>query len=134
MHSAKKLSMRKFMKKNLIRLSVLALTFAVASMGSLWAQNSTPSQKDQHSAQPSQSQRSSESQPTSAQNQNAKEFMGTIVKENGALMLKDSSAGTSYKVDDESKVKDYEGKQVKVTGTLDSSSNVIHIESIQGMS
>ena len=124
------------MKKNLVRASVLALIFGA---GSLWAQYSTPEQRNQQSQtsqsqQASPSQQPSTSQPTSSQSQSAKEFMGTIVKEHGALMLKDSTADTSYKVDDESKVKDYEGKQVKVTGTLDSSSNVIHIESIQGIS
>jgi hypothetical protein len=114
------------MKGNLIRGSVLALTFGVASIGSLWAQSSQPAQDTPQSAQ-SQSQ----SQPASAQNQTAKEFMGTIVKDNGALMLKDSTGNVTYKVDDESKVKDYVGKQVKVMGTLDSETHVIHVDSIQ---
>jgi hypothetical protein len=121
------------MKNYFIRGSVLALTLGVASMGSLYAQESKPAQDPQ--AQPTQSQPAptdTQASPTSAQS--AKEFTGTIVKEKGAMMLKDSASNTSYKVDDESKVKDYEGKQVKVTGTLDSSSNVIHVDSIQVIS
>ena len=121
------------MKNYLIRGSVLALTLGVAGLGSLYAQESKPPQNDQ--AQPSQSQpaqNNSQASPTSAQS--SKEFTGTIVKENGAMMLKDGSSNVSYKLDDESKVKEYEGKQVKVTGTLDSQSNVIHVDSIQGIS
>ncbi len=123
------------MKNYFIRGSVLALTLGVASMGSLYAQDAKPAQTDPQAAQPSQSQPApgaTQSAPTSAQT--SKEFTGTIVKEKGAMMLKDSSSNVSYKVDDDSKVKDYEGKQVKVTGTLDSSTNVIHVDSIQGIS
>ncbi len=123
------------MKNYFIRGSVLALTLGVATMGSLYAQDAKPGQSDPQATQPSQSQPApgaAQSAPTSAQS--SKEFTGTIVKEKGAMMLKDSSANVSYKVDDDSKVKEYEGKQVKVTGTLDSSTNVIHVDSIQGIS
>jgi uncharacterized protein DUF5818 len=128
-------SRRSFMKNYFIRGSVLALTLGVAGMGSLYAQDSKPAQTDPQASQPSQSQPApgaAQSAPTSAQS--SKEFTGMIVKEKGAMMLKDSSSNVSYKVDDDSKVKDYEGKQVKVTGTLDSSTNVIHVDSIQGIS
>jgi hypothetical protein len=111
------------MKNNLIRGSVLALTLSVATMGSLYAQ---PAQDSSQSAQSSQAQ-------LAAQDQTAKEFTGTIVKHGSMLVLKDSSANVSYKVDDESKVKDYLGKQVKITGTLDAS-NVIHVDSIEVIS
>ena len=123
------------MKNYFIRGSVLALTLGVASMGSLYAQNAKPAQNDPQAAQPSQSQpaqNDAQASPTSAQT--SKEFTGTIVKEKGAMMLKDAASNVSYKVDDDSKVKDFEGKQVKVTGTLDSSTNVIHVDSIQVIS
>jgi len=42
-----------------------------------------------------------------------------------------SNSKVSYKVDDDNKVKDYVGKQVKITGTLDPSANVIHVDSIE---
>lgn len=115
------------MKNNLVRGSVLALIFGVATMGSLCAQNAQPAQDSARSA------RSSQAQPA-AQDQAAKEFTGTIIKQGRTLMLKDSTANVSYKVDDDSKVKDYVGKQVKVTGTLDASSNVIHVDSIEVIS
>lgn len=119
------------MKNYFIRGTVLALTLGVASMGSLYAQDAKPAQSDPQAAPPSQSQ---PAQASKTSTQSSKEFTGTIVKEKGAMMLKDSSSNVSYKVDDESKVKDYEGKQVKVTGTLDSSTNVIHVDSIQVIS
>jgi hypothetical protein len=122
------------MQNYFIRGSVLALTLGVASMGSLYAQDAKPAQGDPQAAQPSQSQPAQDAQASKTSTQSAKEFTGTIVKENGAMMLKDGSSNVSYKVDDESKVKDYEGKQVKVNGTLDSSTNVIHVDSIQVIS
>jgi hypothetical protein len=115
------------MKNSLIRTSVLTLTLSVATMSSLFAQNAQPAPDSPQSAQ------SSQAQPA-AQDQAAKEFTGTIVKHGSTLMLKDSSANVSYKVDDDSKVKDYVGKQVKVTGTLDAASNVIHVDSIEVIS
>ena len=80
-------------------------------------------------------------QPTAAQQQNdmpsaqdAKPFSGTIVKEKGKLVLKDTAANVSYQLDDQEKAKQFEGKQVKVTGKLDMNTNVIHIESIEAAS
>jgi Protein of unknown function (DUF5818) len=112
------------MKNVFIRASILGLALGVASMGSLYAQNSHPAQNDQQSAQ----------SQTSTQQNSAKEFTGTIVKDGDNMMLKDSASSTSYKVDDASKVKEYVGKQVKVTGTVDSSTNTIHVDSIQVIS
>jgi hypothetical protein len=132
-HAVKFSSRRIFMKNYFIRGSVLALTLGIAGMGSLYAQEAKPAQNDPQ-AQPTQSQPAQDAQASPTSAQTAKEFTGTIVKEKGAMMLKDGSSNVSYKVDDESKVKDYEGKQVKVTGTLDSSTNVIHVDSIQVIS
>ena len=58
-------------------------------------------------------------------------FNGTIVKDGGQYVLRDSS-GASYTLDDTERAKPFEGKQVKVTGKLDEQSKVIHVESIQG--
>ena len=69
-----------------------------------------------------------------AQTQDAKSFSGRITKENGKIVLKDPVTKTSYQIDDVSKAKPYMGKQVKVTGKLDMSSNTIHVDSIEPMS
>ena len=71
---------------------------------------------------------------TDTQTQDAKSFTGRITKENGKVVLKDPVTKTSYQIDDASKVKPYMGKQVKITGKLDMSSNTIHIDSVEPMS
>lgn len=68
-------------------------------------------------------------QPNDMQAQEAKPFSGTIVKEKGQLVLKDSASNMSYQLDDQEKAKQFEGKQVKVTGKLDG--KVIHVENIE---
>lgn len=66
-----------------------------------------------------------------ATTQEAKTFSGNIVKENGRVVLKDPITKVSYKLDDSAKAKEWLGKQVKVTGKLDASSNTIRVESIE---
>ena len=79
--------------------------------------------------------------PASAQAQEEKEqksetFMGTIGQSKGTLVLKtgyatkDPNSKTTYKLDDQEKAKQYVGKNVKVTGTLDASTNTIHVSDI----
>jgi Protein of unknown function (DUF5818) len=45
--------------------------------------------------------------------------------------LTDGASKLSYVLDDAQKASPYEGKRVKVTGTVDVASNTIHVESIQ---
>ena len=114
------------MKPSLVRLAVL-LTLA-AGMCALTVRASS-----QGPARDSQ-------QPTAAQSQNdmqtqdAKPFSGTIVKEKGKFVLKDAATKMSYQLDDQDKAKQFEGKQVKVTGKLDLETNLIHVESIEALS
>ena len=56
-------------------------------------------------------------------------FMGKIVLENSGYMLK--AGDLEYKLDDQDKVRDFNGKNVKVLGSLDRQSNTIHIEKIE---
>jgi uncharacterized protein YdeI (BOF family) len=58
----------------------------------------------------------------------AKTFMGNIVQRKGDYVLR--SGDKEYKLDDQSKAKQYVGKDVKVLGTLDRQSNQIRVESI----
>jgi hypothetical protein len=115
------------MKNDLMRASVLVLTLAMGTLGLLYTQES---QQPQPSPDTPQEGQSNQPQP-GTQAKNAKEFTGTIVKRSGTTMLNDSAANITYKLDDQSKAKEYVGKQVRVTGTLDSSTNVIHVDSIQ---
>ena len=67
---------------------------------------------------------------TSAGSQSAEQaFQGTISESQSGYVLKDST-GTTYQLDDQKKAKDFSGQSVKVTGTLDSSTNMIRVSSI----
>ena len=61
----------------------------------------------------------------------AETFMGTILKDGENYVLSDPATKSSYTLDDAKKAKPYEGKSVKVTGTLDKASNVIRVQTIQ---
>ena len=58
-------------------------------------------------------------------------FTGTITKTGGDFVLSDSANKMSYTLDDAEKASHFEGKKVKVTGTVDVASNMIHVETIQ---
>jgi hypothetical protein len=55
---------------------------------------------------------------------------GTIVKEDGRYVLKASDSKT-YQIDDQEKAKQFEGKQVKIAGSLDMSTSTIRVQSIE---
>jgi len=69
---------------------------------------------------------------TQAQSE-AETFMGTIMKSGENFLLSDSATKTGYTLDNPKKASAFEGKKVKVTGTLDMASNLIHVETIQGI-
>jgi hypothetical protein len=55
-------------------------------------------------------------------------FTGTVVKQGDKFVLQDAASGKSYDIDHQDQVKQFEGKRVRVHGTLDAGSNVIHIQ------
>ena len=61
----------------------------------------------------------------------AKTFTGTVMKNGDNFVLSDPSNKTSYMLDDVRKASQFEGKKVKVTGTVDVANNVIHVETIE---
>jgi hypothetical protein len=63
--------------------------------------------------------------------QKAKIFSGTIIKSGDNFVLSDAANKLSYLLDDPEKASQFEGKKVKVTGTVDVASNTIHVETIQ---
>ena len=56
-------------------------------------------------------------------------YMGTIVKDGDAYILK--SGNEKYLLDSQKKAKNYKGKDVEVTGTLDKEKHLIHVEKIK---
>ena len=56
-------------------------------------------------------------------------FSGTIVKTKNHYVLKTDKM--TYQLDDETKAKQFEGKQVNVSGTADKSTSIIRVTDIQ---
>ena len=59
---------------------------------------------------------------------NGDHLTGTIVKSGDKYMLQDADSGKSYDIDHQDQVKQYEGKKVRVHGTLDASGKTIHVQ------
>jgi hypothetical protein len=90
------------------------------------APNPTPSQPGAQHSSPS-TPESQDKSPT------AQTFTGTISKEADNYVLKVSDS-SSYKLDSQDQVQPFEGKRVQVTGTLDSSINLIHVDKVEPIS
>jgi hypothetical protein len=90
------------------------------------APNPTPAQPGAHKASPS-------TQESQDQNPTAQTFTGTISKEADSYVLKVSDS-TFYKLDSQDQVQPFEGRRVQVTGTLDRSINLIHVDKVEPMS
>jgi uncharacterized protein YdeI (BOF family) len=89
-----------------------------------------PPQQAQPPAQttPGQTQ-SGQSEDSAAQSSanGEKEFVGTVVKQGDKYMFQDSS-GTSYNIDHQDEVKKFDGKKVRVHGTMDPDGKTIHVQ------
>jgi hypothetical protein len=125
----------------LVALPVFAQsTDATPSAQSSASSQSTPTSSSQSAAQdqsnPSSASQSSPSSSSSASSMSSgsmssQTFNGKISKSGGKYVLKDTATQTTYTLDDQDRAKQYEGKTVKVTGSLDSSSNTIRVASIE---
>ena len=111
------------MKKNLSLIATLALAAALspAAFG----------QQDQPAPPPSNdSQTQTTPAPdTSTDAQTQTSFSGTVVKVAKHYALKTGSM--TYQLDDQTKAKQFAGKQVNVSGTLDKSTSMIRVTDIQ---
>ena len=103
---------------NPLKLVTIILVIGLAAIP-LYAQ-------EQPGAQAGQSQSSAQSAQAQPQT-----FTGKIVKSKGGLALKDEASNTTYKLDNEDQAKQYAGKSVKVTGTMDPATNTIHVANIE---
>ena len=57
-------------------------------------------------------------------------FEGRITRSGGKLILKDNTKGVIYQLDDQPLAVFFEGKDVKITGTLDAKSDTIYISDV----
>ena len=96
-----------------------------------------PNPETQPTPNPTPSQPGQQASPSSPASQDksatAQTFTGTISKEADSYVLKVSDS-TSYKLDSQDQVQAFEGKRVQVTGTLDSSINLIHVDKVEPIS
>jgi Protein of unknown function (DUF5818) len=65
-----------------------------------------------------------------AQEAESQTFMGQIANQDGKYTLKGDD-GKTYQLDDQEKAKSFDGKSVKVTGSLDEESMTIHVSEIE---
>lgn len=74
----------------------------------------------------------SQSTPSDATNaqQSARAFEGKIQKSGDELVLQESATQTAYKLDNQDKAKQFEGKNVKVMATMDPTTNKLHVVDI----
>jgi outer membrane biosynthesis protein TonB len=96
-----------------------------------------PNPETQPTPNPTPSQPGQQASPSSPASQDksatAQTFTGTISKEADNYVLKVSDS-TSYKLDSQDQVQAFEGKRVQVTGTLDSSINLIRVDKVEPIS
>lgn len=71
------------------------------------------------------------SQQAPADADKATVFTGKVMEAKGQFVLMDAATKTTYALDDQDKAKPFNGKTVKVTGTLETASNTIHISNIE---
>jgi cytoskeletal protein RodZ len=123
---------------------ILIAVFALVMLPAAFAQG-TPSQSQdpntQPTATPSQqtpsapdaSQAPSASSPSSSASASSdaqRMFVGSIAKNSsGKFVL--HTGGTDYQLDDQAQAGKFDGKDVKVTGQLDQSSNTIKVQAIE---
>ena len=131
--------------QSLSLLATLAIALGMIAMGgTLHAQNSPSSSPDRQAQQPSQSPDTQSPPPQSQQPPSSQAppdtqqgasngtgetqvFSGTVVKAGDKYVLKDDS-GHTYDIDHQDEVRKFEGKRVRVQGTLDAANNKIMVK------
>ena len=68
---------------------------------------------------------------TAARLSDAKTFSGKIVKSGDQLVLQDVIGESMYQISDQVRAKFFEGKNVKVTGTVDEVTNTITVTDLK---
>lgn len=119
-----------------VRFSILpafALAGALAFSGSLFAQ--APQQRPQRQPTTEPGQQPSTAPDTQMSHGNmqdeARTFTGKVNKKGSTYVLELPSEKTYYILSDQKKAASFEGKNVKVTGTLDAATNTLSVQTIE---
>ena len=118
------------------RSAFCTLVLLAGWLPSLFAQGSQPSQPVDPTAQ-APATRAPTTPPTfpsskakaQPERSDVRVYTGTIVKKGDSYVLK--SGNEKYLLGSQKKAKNYQGKDVEITGTLDKGKNLIHIEQIK---
>ena len=128
--------------RSLSHLGTFALLIGIVSWGGLLhAQQTTPdAQQSQQPTQappdqtepPSQPQPDAKQAPPDAEAQSPDQtgvqtFSGTIMKQGNKYVFQDAS-GATYDIDHQTEVSKFEGKKVRIHGTLDPTTKMIHVQ------
>jgi hypothetical protein len=90
-----------------------------------------PAPQDKSDSEKDKSDKSAQQQPdSSTQPSTAQSVSGTVMKVAGKYVL-ETADNLAYQLDDQDKARQYEGKRVRVTGTLDRTTGIIHVTSIE---
>ena len=102
--------------KSLLSATVVVLCLAASASGAAGRQSNRPnsSPPDQQSADP-----------------RLRTFSGTVWQNDGKFVLRDEAHRLWYQLDDQRWAARFEGKQVRVTGTLDRPGHAIHVQNIE---
>jgi Protein of unknown function (DUF5818) len=101
----------------LVALGVIAWTVPVANLSAVNHSAVLSAQQDEP-AEPA------------AQETEAQTFTGQIMNHDGKFALHGED-GKTYQLDDQDKAKEFDGKKVKITGSLDEESMTIHVSQIE---
>ena len=67
---------------------------------------------------------------TPASSENVRSISGTVVRERSSFFLK-TDDNSEFQLDDAAKVRGFENQAVHITGTIDSSTRIIHVQTIK---
>ncbi len=115
---------------NKIKLPKLILMLALVA-GFCMLQQNLNAQQDRPATQEPPDAASQQAQTmTQAGEAQEQMFTGKITKAGGKYVLRDTANKAIYVLDDQEKAKQFEGQEVKVSGTLDSHTKTIRVASI----
>jgi hypothetical protein len=70
---------------------------------------------------------------TAMQRRSAQSFEGKITRSGEKLVLRENASKIAYQLDDQEKARKFEGRDVKVMGTVEAPNNMLHIVDIMAM-
>jgi hypothetical protein len=117
------------MKNTIVFRLLGALALLVFAL--IWAQPVANAQREGDPAAPLVQQQEQQQPNSLGQLPGTKTFSGKIMKSGDKLVLQDGVGESIYQLDDQTKAWGFEGKNVKVTGTIDAVNNTIHIAKLE---